>query len=83
MPDETIKIENPAAVTTKATPKAKDYLDYVLSADGQAEFAAKGFRPVVAGTPTSDVQGANDPAQPLPDPEEADRPSPTSAAGTR
>ena len=68
VPDETVKIENPAAVTTKATPKAKDYLDFVLSADGQAEFAAKGFRPVVAGTPTGSVEGANDPANPFPTP---------------
>jgi sulfate transport system substrate-binding protein len=68
VPDATLKIENPAAVTTKANPKAKDYLDFVLSADGQAQFAAKGFRPVVAGTPTGDVQGANDPAHPFPTP---------------
>ena len=69
VPEETIKIENPAAITTKATPKAKDYLDFVLSADGQSEFVAKGFRPVVAGTPTADVEGANDPANPFPTPE--------------
>ena len=68
MPDATLKIENPAAVTTKANPKAKDYLNFVLSADGQAEFVRKGFRPVVAGTPTGDVQGANDPAKPFPTP---------------
>ncbi|MGI3782215.1 MAG: sulfate ABC transporter substrate-binding protein [Janthinobacterium lividum] len=68
VPDETIKIENPAAITTKASPKAKDYLDFVLSAQGQAEFVAKGFRPVVAGTPTTDVKGANDPANPFPTP---------------
>jgi sulfate/thiosulfate-binding protein len=68
VPNESVLIENPAAVTTKATPKAKDYLDYVLSADGQAQFAAKGFRPVVPGTPTGTVQGANDPANPFPTP---------------
>jgi sulfate/thiosulfate-binding protein len=68
VPDATLKIENPAAVTSKANPKAKDYLDFVLSADGQAEFVRKGFRPVVAGTPTTDVQGANDPAKPFPTP---------------
>ena len=68
VPDQTVKIENPAAITTKATPKAKDYLDFVLSAEGQAEFVAKGFRPVVAGTPTTDVKGANDPANPFPTP---------------
>ena len=68
VPDETLKIENPAAVTTKANPKAKEYLDFVLSADGQAEFVRKGFRPVIAGTPTTDVQGANDQAKPFPTP---------------
>ena len=68
VPDESVLIENPAAVTTKATPKAKDYLDFVLSAQGQAEYVAKGFRPVVAGVPTSDVEGANDPAHPFPTP---------------
>ena len=68
VPDETVLIENPAAVTTKATPKAKDYLDFVLSAEGQAEFATKGFRPAVPGTPTGNVQGANDPSQPFPTP---------------
>ena len=68
VPKETVLIENPAAVTTKATPKAKDYLDFVLSADGQAEFVKKGFRPVVTGTPTSGVEGANDPSNPFPTP---------------
>ena len=72
VPDETVLIENPAAVTTKATPKAKDYLDYVLSADGQAEFAAKGFRPVVAGTPDRRRRGRQRPGQPLPDAGQAD-----------
>ncbi|SEQ98538.1 sulfate ABC transporter substrate-binding protein [Microlunatus flavus] len=68
VPDQTVLIENPAAITTKATPKAKDYLDFVLSADGQAEFVKKGFRPVVQGTPTTGVEGANDPANPFPTP---------------
>ncbi|HEY0239157.1 MAG TPA: sulfate ABC transporter substrate-binding protein [Friedmanniella sp.] len=68
VPDESVLIENPAAVTTKATPKAKEYLDYVLSADGQTTFASKGFRPVVPGTPVGTVQGANDPANPFPTP---------------
>ncbi|SDU96250.1 sulfate transport system substrate-binding protein [Microlunatus sagamiharensis] len=68
VPDQSVLIENPAAVTTKATPKAKDYLDYVLSADGQAEFVKKGFRPVVEGTPTTGVEGANDPSNPFPTP---------------
>ena len=70
VPDQTVLIENPGAVTTKATPKAKDYLAYVLSAEGQAEFVAKGFRPVVEGTPVGTVEGANDPAKPFPTPAE-------------
>lgn len=68
VPAATLKIENPAAVLTKANPKAAGFLTFVLSADGQAEFVKKGFRPVVAGTPVSDVQGANDPAKPFPTP---------------
>lgn len=68
VPDETLKIENPAAVTTQAPPKAKEYLDFVLSAEGQAEFVRKGFRPVLEDIPTTGVEGANDPAHPFPTP---------------
>ena len=71
VPDESVLIENPAAVTTKATPKAKDYLDFVLSAQGQAEYVAKGFRPVVAGVPDERRRGRQRPRAPVPDPEEA------------
>src|SRR5512133_2517818 len=68
LPDATIKIENPGAVLKDANPKAKAYLDFVLSPAGQEEFVKKGFRPVVKGTPVGTVEGANDPAKPFPVP---------------
>jgi sulfate/thiosulfate transport system substrate-binding protein len=70
LPNATIKIENPGAVLKSANPKAKAYLDFVLSPAGQEEFVKKGFRPVIAGTPISEVAGANDPAKPFPVPPE-------------
>ena len=68
VPDATVKIENPGAVLKNANPKAKDYLDFVLSTAGQEQFVQKGFRPVVEGTPIGEVEGANDPAKPFPVP---------------
>jgi len=47
VPDQTILIENPAAVTTDAGPKAKAFLDYLTTAPAQKIFAEKGYRPVV------------------------------------
>src|SRR5829696_7211709 len=48
MPDQTILIENPIAVTTKSKnpAKAKAFLDYLLSAKAQQVFVQKGYRPV-------------------------------------
>jgi sulfate/thiosulfate transport system substrate-binding protein len=68
VPDNTLLIENPAAVLKDADPKAKKYLDFVLSPAGQEEFAKKGFRPVIDGVDVGSVQGANDPANPFPTP---------------
>jgi len=68
VPDETLLIENPAAVTEGASAKAKDYLDYIESKDGQTVFAEKGWRPVVDGVDVT-VKGANDPSDPFPTPE--------------
>lgn len=45
-PDDTIKIENPIAVTEDAAPAAKEFLDFVLSDAGQEKFADWGYRPV-------------------------------------
>jgi sulfate/thiosulfate-binding protein len=68
VPDATLKIESPGAVLKNANPKAKAYLDFVLSPTGQAEFVKKGFRPAVQGTPIGEVAGANDPKNPFPVP---------------
>jgi sulfate transport system substrate-binding protein len=65
VPDQTLLIENPAAVLVDADPKAQDYLDFVLSEAGQTEFAKVGFRPVIDGIDI-DVEGANDPSDPFP-----------------
>jgi sulfate/thiosulfate-binding protein len=49
IPDDTILIENPAAVTTEAEdPKlAKALLDFIWTDEGQQIFADHGYRPVV------------------------------------
>jgi sulfate transport system substrate-binding protein len=69
VPDTTILIENPAAVTKDANPKAKDFLDYAESEAGQKVFVSKGFRPVgdvdIHGV---EVEGANNPSKPFPAP---------------
>lgn len=67
VPDETLLIENPAAVLKDADPKAKAYLDFVVTPEGQKEFAAKGFRPLV-DVGDIEVEGANDPKNPFPAP---------------
>jgi sulfate/thiosulfate transport system substrate-binding protein len=45
-PPDTIRIENPIAVTEKAAPAAKEFVDFVLSKAGQEKFADWGYRPV-------------------------------------
>jgi len=45
-PPDTIKIENPIAVTKSAAPAAKQFVDFVLSKTGQEKFASWGYRPV-------------------------------------
>lgn len=68
LPDTTLLIENPGAILTNAHPKAKDWLDFVLSPAGQRQFALKGFRPIVSGVDTKGVQGALDQNNPFPAP---------------
>ena len=70
IPETTMLIENPGAVLIDADPKAQDWLDFVLSTDGQKQFALKGFRPVIDGVEYGEVEGANDPADPFPDGDE-------------
>jgi sulfate/thiosulfate transport system substrate-binding protein len=48
IPDQTILIQNPAAVTVKAKPQAKAFLNYLWTAPAQTAFAQHGYRPVDA-----------------------------------
>ena len=67
VPADTLLIENPGAVLTGADPKAKQWLDFVLSDVGQRIFGEAGFRPLNGAVP-AEVKGANDPANPFPQP---------------
>ncbi|WP_426242533.1 sulfate ABC transporter substrate-binding protein [Nocardioides sp. LHG3406-4] len=67
IPPETLLIENPGAVTTDAQPAAQSFLDFLLGPVAQEEYAKSGFRPVIDGVAT-EVEGANDPADPFPTP---------------
>jgi sulfate transport system substrate-binding protein len=49
VPDQTILIENPIAVTKDAPSSAQAFVDFLLSDEGQKIFAEKGYRPVVTG----------------------------------
>jgi sulfate transport system substrate-binding protein len=66
VPQDSVLIETPGAVTVGASQAAKNFLSYVLSPAGQAIFASHGFRPAVSGVTASDVKGANDPSNPYP-----------------
>ena len=68
VPDQTLLIENPAAVLKDANPRATTFLEYVLSDAGQTEFVKKGFRSVGNTITGVEVPGANDPAAPFPTP---------------
>lgn len=69
LPDQTLLIENPGAVLIDADPRTEQWLEFVLSPEGQAVYATKGFRPLssVDGVEIGEVEGANDPANPYPD----------------
>ncbi|MFT4299377.1 MAG: sulfate ABC transporter substrate-binding protein [Aeromicrobium sp.] len=68
VPDDTLLIENPGTVLKDAPEAATTWLNFVLSKTGQTEFAKKGFRPVIDGIDV-EVEGANDPADPFPQPD--------------
>ena len=68
VPDDTLLIENPAAVTSDAPDAAQAFLDFLTSPEAQADYAQTGFRPVVDGVELPEVEGANDPADPFPTP---------------
>ena len=67
VPDTTLLIENPGAVTVDADPAAQDFLDFLVTPEGQSVYASYGYRPLgdVTGI---EVEGANDPADPFPAP---------------
>jgi sulfate/thiosulfate-binding protein len=69
IPDTTLLIENPGAVTKDADPHANAYLDFVLSKAGQDAFAGVGFRPI-DGHAVTGIEGANDPDDPFPAPQQ-------------
>jgi len=55
IPDQTILIENPVAVTSKSKhpEQAKAFLDFLYTDTAQQIFAKNGYRPVVSGVNTS------------------------------
>jgi len=68
LPDTTILIENPGAILKAADPKAKPWLDFVLSKNGQRQFALKGFRPIIEGVDIKGIEGVPDANNPFPAP---------------
>jgi sulfate transport system substrate-binding protein len=67
VPDETLLIENPGAVTTDAKPAAEKFLAYLTGEEAQTDYAEEGFRPLGEGI-NAEVKGANDPSDPFPAP---------------
>jgi sulfate/thiosulfate-binding protein len=68
VPDETLLIETPAAVTEESDESATAWLDYLYTDEAQEIFRKYGYRPVVEGIEGEDVDGATDPADPFPAP---------------
>ena len=67
IPDETLLIENPCAVTEGAPKAAQDFLDFQKSEEGQKLYAETGYRPLV-DIGDLEVDGANDSSDPYPAP---------------
>jgi sulfate transport system substrate-binding protein len=67
IPDSSLLIENPCALTKDASDDAKAFMDFQKSEDGQKLYAETGYRPLV-DVGDVEVQGANDPSNPFPDP---------------
>ena len=68
IPETTLKIENAGAILEEASAPSQAWLDFVLSDEGQKQFALTGFRPIrddvdYGGT----VEGATDPSNPFPE----------------
>ena len=67
VPDSSLKIENSCAVLKNASQSAKDFLKFQTSEEGQKLYAETGYRPLV-DVGSLNVEGANDPTNPYPDP---------------
>ncbi|MCW2772826.1 MAG: sulfate transporter, periplasmic sulfate-binding protein [Nocardioides sp.] len=67
IPDSSLLIENPCALTTDASGSAQAFMDYQKSEDGQKLYAETGYRPLV-DVGDVEVKGANDESDPFPDP---------------
>ena len=68
IPETSLKIENAGAILEEASAPSQAWLDFVLSDEGQIQFALTGFRPLrddidYGGT----VEGATDPSNPFPE----------------
>jgi sulfate/thiosulfate-binding protein len=68
VPPQTLLIQNPVALTKKASTAAEAFLKFQLSKAGQTDYAEQGFRPLDPSIKV-DVKGANDPASPFPTPQ--------------
>ena len=67
IPDSTLLIQNPCALTKDAPQAAKDFMDFQKSEEGQKLYAETGYRPLMDISGLS-VDGANDPGNPFPAP---------------
>jgi sulfate/thiosulfate-binding protein len=67
IPDSSLLIENPCALTTDASDSAQALMDFQKSEDGQKLYAETGYRPLV-DVGDVEVKGANDESDPFPDP---------------
>lgn len=70
LPPDTLLIENPAATTVDASQDGVAFLEFMTSPEAQADYAQSGFRPVVEAVEVGEVEGANDPSDPFPTPEQ-------------
>jgi sulfate/thiosulfate transport system substrate-binding protein len=67
IPETTMLIENPGAILDEASPVSEDWLEFVLSDEGQIQFALTGFRPIRDDVDFGGVvEGATDPNDPFP-----------------
>jgi sulfate/thiosulfate transport system substrate-binding protein len=67
VPDQDLLIQNPATVTSEASPAAKKFLTFLTGKTAQTDYAEAGFRPLDSSIKPT-VQGANDPGNPFPVP---------------